>query len=151
MAYLIKKSKNSNEIIYMEYDLHGYKFNPKPSNTKEAYINVKEVTLINPEMIDSVLSIKFNHVFNKLFNRVVEVINDEDSTEDDTMMVLGEVELLRGILLNKYQSFLKMEKEQLFLKKLTLLDNELKVKLMMIRERKLALENELEMAKGKSL
>ena len=133
----------------MEYDLHGYKFAPKKG--KNTYIDVKEVTLINPEMIDSVLSMKFSHVFNKLFNRVVEIINDDDASEDDTMLVLGEVELLRGILLNKYQGFLKKEKETLFLKKLGVLENELKVKVMMIRERRLAMEEELEMNKGKSL
>ncbi len=149
MAYLIKKNNKTNEIIYMEYDLHGYKFSPK--KTKDAYIDVKEVTLINPEMIDSVLSIKFNQVFNKLFNKVVNIINDDDASESDTMMVLGEVELLRGILLNKYQNFLKSEKEELFLKKLRVLENELRVKVMMIRERKLAMEEELTVEKGKSL
>lgn len=148
MAYLIKKNKKTNEIIYMEYDLHGYKFSPK--SKKEAYLDVKEVTVINPELIDSILSIKFNKIFNKLFNKVVDVLND-DASESDTMMVLGEVELLRGILLNKYQNFLKFEKEELFLKKLRLLENELKVKIMMIREKRLAMEEELEVSKGKGL
>ncbi len=149
MAYLIKKNKKTNEIIYMEYDLHGYKFSPK--SKKEAYLDVKEVTVINPELIDSILSIKFNKIFNKLFNKVVDVLNDDDASESDTMMVLGEVELLRGILLNKYQNFLKFEKEELFLKKLRLLENELKVKIMMIREKRLAMEEELEVSKGKGL
>lgn len=149
MAYLIKKNKKTNEIIYMEYDLHGYKFSPK--SKKEAYLDVKEVTVINPEFIDSILSIKFNKIFNKLFNKVVDVLNDDDASESDTMMVLGEVELLRGILLNKYQNFLKFEKEELFLKKLRLLENELKVKIMMIREKRLAMEEELEVSKGKGL
>ncbi len=149
MAYLIKKNKKTNEIIYMEYDLHGYKFSPK--SKKEAYLDVKEVTVINPELIDSILSIKFNKIFNKLFNKVVDVLNDDDASESDTMMVLGEVELLRGILLNKYQNFLKFEKEELFLKKLRLLENELKVKIMMIREKRLAMEKELEVSKGKGL
>ena len=148
MAYLIKKNKKTNEIIYMEYDLHGYKFSPK--SKKEAYLDVKEVTVINPELIDSILSIKFNKIFNKLFNKVVDVLND-DASESDTMMVLGEVELLRGILLNKYQNFLKFEKEELFLKKLRLLENELKVKIMMVREKRLAMEEELEVSKGKGL
>ena len=149
MAYLIKKNKKTNEIKYMEYDLHGYKFSPK--SKKEAYLDVKEVTVINPELIDSILSIKFNKIFNKLFNKVVDVLNDDDASESDTMMVLGEVELLRGILLNKYQNFLKFEKEELFLKKLRLLENELKVKIMMIREKRLAMEEELEVSKGKGL
>lgn len=149
MAYLIKKNKKTNEIIYMEYDLHGYKFSPK--SKKEAYLDVKEVTVINPELIDSILSIKFNKIFNKLFNKVVDVLNDDDASESDTMMVLGEVELLRGILLNKYQNFLKFEKEELFLKKLRLLENELKVKIMMLREKRLAMEEELEVSKGKGL
>lgn len=149
MAYLIKKNKKTNEIIYMEYDLHGYKFSPK--SKKEAYLDVKEVTVINPELIDSILSIKFYKIFNKLFNKVVDVLNDDDASESDTMMVLGEVELLRGILLNKYQNFLKFEKEELFLKKLRLLENELKVKIMMIREKRLAMEEELEVSKGKGL
>ena len=29
MSYLIKKSQKTNEIIYLNYDLKGYKFTPK--------------------------------------------------------------------------------------------------------------------------
>ena len=38
-SYLIKKDSTTGEIIYMEYDLEGYKFRPK-NNGEKHYIKV---------------------------------------------------------------------------------------------------------------
>lgn len=133
-SYLIKKDEKTNSIVYMQYDLYGYKFNPKKKSS--AYIDVKEVTVINPGMIDNILSIKFNAQFKKLLAMALKVAKDEDATEGDAQIVLGEVELIRQIIMNRYQKFLKRTKEDMFLKKLRLIENEMRIKILCIKEKK---------------
>lgn len=143
--YLIKKDKKTNQIVYMEYELHGYKFNPKNrQNENKAYIDVKEVTVYNPIMIDAILTAKFNRTFKKIIAMAKMIIDDEDSTDDQVAICLDEVELVRQILLNKYNDFLNYEKEQLFLQKLRIIENELRVKQMYIKEKAMFLEMEEE-------
>lgn len=63
------------------------------------------------------------------------------------MMALDEVTRLRTIIINKYHSFLKRQKEEELLKKLKFLENELRVKII---DYKLIREQELNKEKNKS-
>lgn len=143
-SYLInKKSKNDSVVSIQELD--GYKFKPKMANGK--YLKVSEVTIVDRVLIDKILTIKFNKSFNKVARLAVKVINDDDATDDDAAIVLDEVELVRQILLNRYQKFLNQEKEKLFLKKLRLIENELRVKQVEIKRKAEYLE--LQEVKGR--
>lgn len=149
-SYFIKKDDKINKICKMYTGLHGYKFSPKNTKSKN-YIDVNEVTIYNLEMIDSVLTTKFNRTFKKLVSMAQMIINeeDDDDTSSKTDLCLDEVELVRQIILNKYQDFLNYEKEELFLKKLKLIENELRVKQMMIKEKKVFLEQQEELSHGR--
>ena len=85
-------------------------------------------------MINEILTIKFNRRFKKLLTLVSAVLNDTDATDADTALALDEVQLVKEILLNRYQKFLNQEKEELFLKKLRVLENELRLKQVMITQ-----------------
>ena len=85
-------------------------------------------------MINEILTIKFNRRFKKLLTLVSAVLNDTDATDADTALALDEVQLVKEILLNRYQRFLNQEKEELFLKKLRVLENELRLKQVMINK-----------------
>lgn len=148
--YLIRKNQETSQIVYMEWNLHGYKFNPKKRNNN-AYIDVKEVTIYNHSMIDAILTAKFNRTFNKLVKMTKQVIEeDDDATEDEIGICLDEVELVRQILVGKYESFLNQEKEQLFLKKLRIIENELRVKQMLVKERIMFLQEQEELEHHRS-
>ena len=88
-------------------------------------------------MINEILTIKFNRRFKKLLTLVSAVLNDTDATDADTALALDEVQLVKEILLNRYQRFLNQEKEELFLKKLRVLENELRLKQVMINKQNL--------------
>ena len=95
------------------------------------------------------LSQKFNKSFKKVVALALQVINDEDSDEGNVAIVLGEVELVREILLNRYQKFLSYEKEQLFLKKLRLIENELRMKMVAIKRKAQLLEMQEEKTRSR--
>lgn len=130
--YIIIKDKDDNRKLYMEPEINGYKFKPKMN---DKYLKVNDVKVMDEEMIDNILTIKFNKMFKKLLTISLKVINSDDADEGDTQLALDEVEMVREILLNKYQNFLNQEKETLFLKKLRVIENQLRMKQVMIKEK----------------
>ena len=131
MAYILKQNSDKKELFSGDIDFTGYKFNSKRSKN---IIKVSNVTVVDPKMINEILTIKFNRRFKKLLTLVSAVLNDTDATDADTALALDEVQLVKEILLNRYQRFLNQEKEELFLKKLRVLENELRLKQVMINK-----------------
>ena len=144
-SYVIRKKNKNNEIVYMEYSMPGYTFSPKKI---VSYLNVKNIKVIDNQMSYNILSIKFTERFKKLLKLVSLYLNDDDASDSDTSLVLDEVSQIKSILLNKYQKFINNEKEELFLKKLRLIENEIKIKDLKIKENCLQMSNQTE--KGKS-
>ena len=128
MNFYLHRENGKKEIFSSNNYFNGYEFNPKKNKT---LIKVNHITVVDPKMIDSILTLKFNKRFNKLLKYVTYLLNESN---DDTgiAIALNEVEKLRGILLNRYQKFLNQEKEELFLKKLRIIENELRLKEVMI-------------------
>lgn len=146
-SYLINKKHHDESILSMNA-LDGYVFKPKTKS--DSYIKVKEVKIVDPKMIDKILTMKFDKLFKQVVAMALSVINDDDATDDDAELVLDEVELIRQILLNRYQKFLNYEKEQLFLKKLRLIENEMRVKQVKIKQKALYLADMEEKTIGRS-
>lgn len=147
-SYLINK-RHKDECVVSIKELEGYTF--KPRLTKDSYIKVNAVTIVDRVMIDKILTMKFNKSFKKVVQLALRVINDEDADDGDVTIVLGEVELVREILLNRYQKFLNYEKEQLFLKKLRLIENELRMKQVTIKRKAQLLEMENEKTRSRGM
>ena len=129
--YILKQNGDKKELFSGDIDFTGYKFNSKRSKN---IIKVSNVTVVDPKMINEILTIKFNRRFKKLLTLVSAVLNDTDASDADTALALDEVQLVKEILLNRYQKFLNQEKEELFLKKLRVLENELRLKQVMITQ-----------------
>ena len=145
-SYLINKKHCDDSVISIK-ELDGYKFKPKSSNGN--YIKVNEVTVVDRVMIDKILSMKFDKSFKQLVALALRVINDPDADDAEAEIVLDEVELVRQILLNRYQKFLSQEKEQLFLKKLRIIENEMRVKQVQIKQKAIYLEQQEEKSHGR--
>ena len=145
-GYLINKRHCDDSVVSI-HELDGYKFKPKPG--KGNYIRVKEVTIVDKVMIDKILSMKFDKSFKQVVALALRVINDEDADDDDAELVLDGVELVREVLLNRYQKFLSYQKEQLFLKKLRIIENELRVKQVQIKQKAIYLEQQEEKSRGR--
>ncbi len=145
-GYLINK-KHCDESVIEIKDLGGYKFKPRQGNNN--LIKVNEVTIVDRVMIDKILSMKFDKSFKQLVALALRVINDEDADDAEAEIVLDEVELVRQVLLNRYQKFLSYEKEQLFLKKLRIIENEIRVKQVKIKQKAIYLEQQEEKSHGR--
>lgn len=127
--YILTKEAKTGEIIYMQYRLSGYNFRPR--NISRANISLEKITIIKPSIIDGILTQKVDKKISKIIRLVMYILNDEDGSTDpsDVMLALNEITKLRRILLNRYQDFITKENEELFLKKLRILENELRIKI----------------------
>ena len=70
----------------------------------------------------------------------MSVIDNDDSTDDDADIVLDEAELVKQILENKYRKYINYEKEQLFLKKVRIIENQIQMKKIEIKKKAIFLE-----------
>ena len=145
-GYLINKSHCDDSVVSIK-ELDGYTFKPKPG--KGNYIKVNEVKIVDKVMIEKILSMKFDRAFKQLVALALRVINDEDADDDTAMIVLDEVELVRQILLERYHKFISQEKEKLFLKKLRIIENEIRVKQIKIKQKAVYLEQQEEKSHGR--
>lgn len=148
-SYLIKKNSKTNEIVYMEYDLEGYKFYPK-NNDGQSYIKVKSVTIYKPEMIDHLLAKKFEKKFERLSQIILKFLYQEDDEcdEGDFMILLDEVARLRSVVEIKYRKYLKIEEYKDYLAKLSFLDNQVRQKLALLNYRN---QLDYQVTQGRSL
>ena len=131
-SYVINKRHRDMEVFSIP-SMEGYTFKPKALS--EDFIHVNKVNVVNHEMIDKILTRKFEKSFKRLVALSMRVLEEEEADEGDTTIVLGEVELVREILLNRYQKFIDKEKEELFLKKLRLIENELRMKQIKVKKK----------------
>ncbi len=129
-SYLIKKDKSTGEIIYMEYDLQGYKFHPKKAEGKP-YISVNSVTIYKPEMIDHLLAKRFEKRFDRLSQIIMRFLyqDDDECDEGDFMIILDEIARLRSIVEIEYKKYIKIEEYKEYIEKLYFLDNQVRQKL----------------------
>lgn len=137
--YSIKKDNNNEEIVYMSGNIKGYDFSPKNSNK----LKIDQIMIINKNATDKILTVKFKQRYKKLLMVVLSILNDSDSTEGDIMIALDEIAKMEDILINKYKTFLKKEKERVFLEQLEGLRKSLQSRLQEIRNYEYYLNNEL--------
>lgn len=146
-SYLIKKNKDTNEIVYMSYDFDGYKFKPKNKNDR---LNVNNVMIVKPAMIEKILYIKFNKLYLNISNVILNYLASDDDVDDGTCeILLDEVDRLKSIYQKQYEKYLEKLENIDFLEKLNFLYKELEKKQLRISEN-LELNYDYEMERGKS-
>jgi len=130
--FLIVKEKNSKEIKYFDYDkLDGYNLKAKENVHFEDAIDVSRMIIINPTFIEKIATKKLNAKFDKLINMMSFVceMDEDDETGEGYRIALNEANKLKMELINKYKKYLDEQKLELMLKKIEILEDELKLRL----------------------
>ena len=130
--FLIVKEKNSKEIKYFDYDkLDGYNLRAKENVHFEDAIDVSRMIIINPTFIEKIATKKLNTKFDKLINMMSFVceMDEEDESGEGYRIALDEANKLKMELINKYKKYLDEQKLELMLKKIEILEDELKLRL----------------------
>lgn len=126
-GYLLTKDKISKEIAYLEYDkIDGLDINPRNDAKREDVISVRKMILIKPSFINKVLKLKIDKKIKHFIEKLTSI--DDDSSDTDIQRFIDEVELYKITQLNYYLKFLGLAYQDLTLKKLQLILNELKIR-----------------------
>lgn len=120
MKYVLKKRNKSFKVIKSDYPFKGFKF--KPNNDL-----IKAINILDDKLINIILSSKINTMFTRLLMIVNDAFNSDDNP-DGASIALDEITMVRNAITNKYEKFLKKEKQELYLKKLDLVEEEMRFK-----------------------
>ena len=130
--YLVVKEKDSKELKYFEYDkLSGYGIKPN-AKIRDA-IQVNKMILINPGMVQKLITKKINKKFSRLLKLLTIVYeNEDDETGEGYREALNEISKLRLEAHNKYRMYMEKTEFDILEKKLNILETEVKERLEMI-------------------
>ena len=148
--FLVVKSKDKKDIKYFDYDkLDGYNLTFKKDVHFSDAIDVNRVVIINPGFIEKIATKKINNKFEKLINmmQVVCEVGDEDESGEGYRIALNEASKLKTELWNKYRKFIAEKKLELMIKKIEILEDELKLRQELLAKR---IQDDMEMNKGHS-
>ena len=128
--FVVKKEAHEETITYMEYEkLKGFNVKPKDSLEIEDMINVNEMIVINPGLIEKLVSKKCKRRLERIIMMLSVVYEDEASDDGVIEMVLDEMEKFKTMLRKKYTDYLKKEEYKLYLKKLEILESEARIRI----------------------
>ena len=129
--YLYKKGSDK-EIIYLDYDrLKGFEFNPKKKLKKDT-ISVNKMIIIKPSMIEKILRKKIKNKLNLYLKLIIRHIENDDNDDDGETLreALNDVTRYKSIVQYKYMKYLDKKYYEILMKKIAILEYEIKLKLM---------------------
>lgn len=119
-SYILKKNKKDEDILLFQEKI-SYSFTPKKS-----YKWVKKVTVLDPDMLSSIWENKIIKEYNKLLKIIYGLISSDETDSSNVLATYTEIERLKQYLLSLEIKGLKKEFINKYLKKLYILELELK-------------------------
>ena len=136
-SFCIKKMGKNKILDYPIIDIEGFKYTPK----KGKYQEIINFTVVKPSLINGLIMISFDKKYKKILEMYLACLSDEDTSDGSLMLALNEVARLRHIIITKYQKVLSKKMLEKLLKKLKILENEMRIKII---DLKIIQENEQE-------
>ena len=125
MKYIIDKDNSELKLMYYNVNIKGLSVNPK-NDVKGLNIKAKKVVIADDELTDAYIKKRINRKIDKIIKFMLRILNDEGTTEDDTGMVLDEINRLKGIVINKYKNYMIESEYKALLTKIILIEEEFK-------------------------
>lgn len=145
MEYYVIKKKNKNQKLGKFHYEEGYVF--KPNIKKKDLIEISSLSILNPEITNAILKKKCDKTFRKLATMILSLLKEEDATTGEAMIALNELEKEKYVIQRKYKEYIKKEEKEKYLKRIKVLETELKEKMILLN---LQEQRSLEEEKGHS-
>lgn len=127
VKYLLVKDKKEENLETDLKKISGFVFNPQ-NNIKYEGILIDEIKLTKPELIEKVLKKKIKRKLGLYTQLIIELIDSSDEDDGTIDIVLNDLERYKRVINNNYKAYLSKKYLDLLLKKIELLENELKTK-----------------------
>lgn len=123
MKYVIDRESNNSKLVNYNVKMTGLNVKPK-NGIVNATIKSKNIILIDPDLRLSFIKQRINKKMDKIIDFMLHILNDENSSDSDTGLVLDEINKLKGIIVNKYREYLTDMEYKTFLTKIFMLQDE---------------------------
>lgn len=124
--HLIKRNKKGQMVFYESKKTLGFSVKPKEELSYEG-VEVSKVILMDPKIVEKVLKRKIKIKLNKIIQYIISLIDDED-TGSQFNIAMDEISRHRSIIINNYARYLEKQYVEMVLKKLDLLEEEIRRK-----------------------
>ena len=142
--YVLCKSNNGKELVYLNYNSsEGFKFKPK-NQVKYNGIKVNKMVIINHSFIEKVLKRKVKRKSDLYLQFLINLLDDENEDPTTLTHALNDLDRYRRTIINKYRNYLDKKYVDLLLKKINLLEREIKEKLFLCMQKEIQPEEEFE-------
>lgn len=119
-SYILKNNKEEHKILLYQ-EKASYTFSPK-----KGYNEVKKITILDPNMLNTLWEHKIDKEYSKLLKLIYSLVSNDDTTSTDVLIAYTEIERIKEYLLTLKNKGLKKELLDKYLKKLYILELELK-------------------------
>lgn len=128
--YLLVKDKYNNETMVVNYEtIDGFKFKPM-NKVKNNGLKVNSIIIVKPSMIEKLLRIKITKKLKAYLKYVLELLETDNDDDTSYHEALNELERYKNRINNLYRDYLDDEYVKLLIKKINLIEHELKIKIM---------------------
>lgn len=132
--YILVKKQLTNDVVYIDYKKNsGFKVTPL-NKVKYDGIVVNKMIIIKPNFIEKVLKKKIKRQLDVYLQYIVNTIDNGDDDGANLNIVLDQLDRYKKIVSNKYRHYLEERYIELLLKKLDVLEKEVRLKLMYTKE-----------------
>lgn len=133
--YLLVNDKTEKGIVKIDCaKLDGFKFSPKNQVEYDGVL-VNEMIIVNPSFISNVLKRKTKRKLEVYLNFIIGLIDSEgNASGDDLREALNGLSRYKSIVENKYSKYLDERYIYILKKKIDLLEQELKNKIIYYKE-----------------
>lgn len=131
--YLLTKEciGTSAQIDYKK--MRGFQVRPKNKVPYEGVV-VNKMLLIKPSFIEKVLKRKIKRKLDCYLQFIIKILDDTDDDDEGAIdIALNDLSRYRATIQNTYRVFLEKRYYDLLMKKITVIENELKTKQMYLR------------------
>lgn len=134
-TYTIVKEQFNGDKVYIDYTkFKGFKVKPR-NNVKYDGIKVNSLVILKPSFIEKLLKKKVKRKLDFYLQYIISLMdNDEDGDVGNLRLALDDLERYKSIIEYKYRKYLDQKYINLLLKKMELLEHEIKMKLIYKQE-----------------
>lgn len=127
--YFVHKENNTSEIVLLDYNkVKGFNFKPQ-NNIKYDGIVVNKIVVIKSSMIEKVLKRKIKRKLELYLKLIMNYVCSDDTDGTVLREALNDLTRYKSIIDNKYKKYLDEKYLKILLRKIDLLEYELKSKL----------------------
>ena len=125
MKYVVEHKGEDKKLIYYNVNIVGLNVTPK-NNIKDLTIKADKIILIDQDLCESYIRKRINKKIDRVIKFMIKILNDDGTTDDDTGLVLDELNKLKGIIINKYKEYMLESEYKALLTKLIIIEEEFK-------------------------